>query len=103
MSGFPNYQILMTRLMAASHFNGVALLSNTKNIWSAAKDRLTKDEIKRYARKMYEEPATVKAQFYSIFSETMNRVGVACLSEINNSILLWSHYANCRKECLCQV
>lgn len=68
-----------------------------KYLEGAAQGRLTPDKIKEYAKKMYENPKIAKDFLDRIVSETVNLVGVACFSEINNNILMWSHYTNSHK------
>lgn len=43
-------------------------------------------------RKLYEDPARLQAVIDEVQSH-MNRVGVTCFSEVPDSILMWSHYA----------
>lgn len=47
-------------------------------------------------RKLYQDPAHLSAMVNDL-QTTVDRVGIACFSEIPDNILMWSHYADSHK------
>ncbi len=59
--------------------------------------RMSEEKIKESSRRMSQNPEVAKAHLQDLVSKVMDRIGVTCLSEINDNILMWSHYANSHK------
>ncbi len=69
--------------------------------------KYTLNELYRYAMQIYMDPKKMEYLCKCSLEEVINKSGVCCFSQINNQILMWSHYADkhtgvCFKFDMCQ-
>src|SRR3984885_100740 len=60
-------------------------------------EKMTKNDLKKRAEFLFNNPLYLEELTELIIKDEINNKGIYCLSEADDILLMWSHYANCHK------